>query len=128
MSSAAQLQVIIATGPADPHRAVLGLALAASAAAAGTRVTAYFAMQGAQLLKRENCAQSLLPGYPSAAEFVEIILSSDGVVEYCPNCIDGECAVQFEGRLVEAKVCQLAKPGGMSAVALRMSSMPTVVF
>jgi len=43
-----QLRVIIAAGPEDATRAILGLAMADSACGIGTRVGVYFAMNGAQ--------------------------------------------------------------------------------
>jgi predicted peroxiredoxin len=128
MDSEYQLQVIIASGPDQAQRAILGLSMAASASAAGVRVAIFFAMAGAQLLNATNCSQILVAGFPSVAEFVKILIDSDGAVEYCPNCVDGECAVGFSDKLIKTEVCQLAKPGGMSAFALRMASSSTVVF
>ena len=122
------LQIIVASGPADPKRAVLGLAMAASAASCGRRVQIYFAMDGAQFLLSENCSRIVVDGFPSVSDLVEVVYESGGAILYCPNCLQGQCAPALKPKIVEYSVCHLAKPGGMSAVGMQLGVIPTVVF
>ena len=122
------VQVIIASGPSNAQRAILGLSMAASAAASGKRTYVYMAMEGARCLTQESCSTPLLAGYPTVAEYIQIISSADGTVEYCPSCLGLECALEVKECVKAIPMCHLTKPGGMSSIALRFDHVHTVVF
>jgi predicted peroxiredoxin len=123
-----ELQVIIVSGPDEPRRAIAGLAMAASACCAGTKVGVYMVMDGARCLSTANCTRVLAQGFPTVREFVEVIRESGGAVEYCPACLNEECAVEVKQHVMESEMCRLARPAGMSSFGMRMAQVPTVVF
>jgi predicted peroxiredoxin len=128
MNSGHDLQVLIVAGPEDPRRAILGLSMAASAASTGAKVYVYLVMGGARFLLKENCSRSLVDGYPSVAELVEVVHEGGGTIGYCPNCLDSQCTPNLPGLTEVKSFCHLAHPGGMSTFGMRMTSIPTVVF
>jgi predicted peroxiredoxin len=122
------LQIIIVAGPDQPQRAVLGLSMAAAAAAAGTRVFIYLVMEGARCLLTQNCARSLVDGFPTVAELVAAVHESGGSIAYCPNCLAGQCDPGFRGKTSEQSFCHLGHPSGVSTVAMQLAHIPSVVF
>jgi predicted peroxiredoxin len=123
-----ELQVIIVAGPEDPRRAIAGFAMAASACCAGTKVGVYLVMDAARFVSASNCSKILAQGFPSVREFIEAIHESGGAVEYCPACLNEECAQEVKQHVVETEMCRLARPSGMSSFGMRMAQIPTVVF
>lgn len=128
MPSDAHVQVIIASGPDDPKRVVLGLSLAASAAAANTIVHLFFAMDGARCLLDDNCDRTLVDGYPSVAELLGVIEASGGAIEYCPHCLPTGCTPRF-GAQVRSSTCGCTgAPAGLASYGVHLGDRPTVVF
>ncbi len=122
-----ELQVVIASGPDDPKRVVLGLSMAASAVAAGAYVRLYFVMDGAQWLREEHCSTVAVPGYPPLAELMEAVRMGGGDVEFCPHCVENRCAHVATSSAQEGG-CGCASSAGMAAYGVRMPTTPTVVF
>lgn len=128
MSSDAHVQVIIASGPDDPKRVVLGLSLAVSAAAANTIVHLFFAMDGARCLLDDHCDRTFVDGYPTVAELLGVIETSGGVIEYCPHCLPAGCTPRF-GAQVRSSDCRCAgAPAGLASYGVHLGDRPTVVF
>lgn len=124
------IQVIVASGPADPKRVLLGLSLAAAAASAGTIVRLFLTMDGVQCLDPGVCRRELLAGYPPIADLLEAIHGSGGVIEYCPNCLPQGC----DGRLAKAaggadSPCGCSGvPAGLASYGVRLADYPTFIF
>lgn len=124
--SSQHVQVIIASGTSEPKRLLLGLSLAAGAAAAGTVVNLFFAMDGAQCLAPGVCDATLLEGYPTVSELLGIIKDSGGVIEYCPHCLPTGCPHQPQG--LESSCGCKGIPAGLTSYGVRLADWPTVVF
>lgn len=124
--SSQHVQVIIVSGPDEPKRMMLGLSMAAGAAAAGTLVNVFLAMDGAKCLLPGICDQTLLDGYPSASELLSVVRESGGVVEYCPHCLPTGCTHQTadHGNSCGCK----GVPAGLTSYGVRLADWPTVVF
>lgn len=128
MSTAKKLNVIIAAGPSDSSRALLGLAMASAAAADGIQTSVYFAMAGAQLVSTEHCSTIFVDGFPDIATFIDLITAAGGEVAYCPSCIGGECAGVVSDKLTRRHACDKATPEGMASYARLLVEANTVVF
>ncbi|MDX1982665.1 MAG: DsrE family protein [Bryobacteraceae bacterium] len=123
------LQVILASGPSEPKRLMLGLAMAAAAASSGTIVHMFLVMDGAGCLRSEMCHQELLKGYPPVSELLSVIAQSGGVVEYCPHCLPDGCDASFARPAQQSGTCGCAGiPAGLASYGVRLSSIPSVVF
>ncbi len=127
MSDTAGLQIIIVSGPEDAPRATLGFSVAAAAAACGTPVTLFLAMNGTRWALRSEGNQSAVPGFQPIAQLLDLILAGGGRVEVCSNCLQGLCS--------DSAVCGPRSdhrpgvvPGGMAALAVRMAKASTVTF
>lgn len=124
-----EIQVIIASGPAEPKRLMLGLSMAASAASAGTKVRLFLTMDGARCLSADVCHAQMLDGYPPVAELLAAIHESGGVVEYCPHCMPEGCSELLARPVEAAGPCRCAGvPAGLSSYGVRLADYPTVVF
>lgn len=128
MSTANRLNIIIAAGPADSSRAMLGLAMASAATADGIQTSVYFAMAGAAFVNVENCSRIFVDGFPSVATFVDLITAGGGEVAYCPSCIGGECSNAVLDKLTERHACDKASPEGMASYARLLVEAHTIVF
>jgi predicted peroxiredoxin len=128
MPATSRLNVIIAAGPADSSRALLGLAMASAAAADGIQTSVYFAMSGAELVNADNCTTIFVDGFPSVATFVDLIVAAGGDVAYCPSCIGGECSSDVLDKLTRRHACDKASPEGMASYARLLVEAHTVVF
>lgn len=125
------IQVILVSSPTDePKRLILGLSLAAAAAAAGTEVRIFLAMDAAQCLSSDVCRRELVAGYPPAAELLAVIRESGGLVEYCPHCLPSGCdATLAHAANQHDRLCGCgALPAGLSSYGVRLADYPTVVF
>lgn len=124
--SSQHVQVIIVSGPDEPKRLLLGLSMAAGAAAAGTNVHVFLAMDGARCLQPGVCDQTLLEGYPSVSELLSVVTESGGAVEYCPHCLPTGCThtPAAQGGSCGCK----GVPAGLTSYGVRMADWPTVVF
>lgn len=120
------VQIIIVSGPEDPKRLLLGLSMAAGAAAAGTLVNIFLAMDGARCLLPGVCEATLLDGYPSVSELLAVVKESGGVVEYCPHCLPVGCSHQ---PAAQGSPCGCnGVPAGLTSYGVRLADWPTVVF
>lgn len=128
MSSPTHVQVIIASGPDDPKRVVLGLSLAASAAVADTVVHTFFAMDGARCLMDEVCDRVLVDGYPTVAELLASIEQSGGRIEYCPHCLPTGCTPRFGARVGTSTCGCVGTPAGLASYGVHLGDRATVVF
>lgn len=123
-----QLQVIVVSGPGEPKRLVLGLSMAAAAAAAGTTVRLFLVMDGAACLRADICHRELVQGYPPVSELLTAIEQSGGAVEYCPHCLPEGCDASF-ARPAQGDGCACkGLPAGLSSYGVRLASCPSVVF
>ena len=120
------VQVIIVSGPNEPKRLLMGLSMAAGAAAAGTTVNLFLAMDGAKCLLPEVCERTLLDGYPSVAELLAVVRDCGGAVEYCPHCLPTTCAQHTTGQTATCG-CK-GVPAGLTSYGVRLADWPTVVF
>lgn len=124
--SSDHVQVIIVSGPEEPKRLLLGLSMAAGAAAAGTLVNLFLAMDGAKCLMPGVCERVLLEGYPSVADLLAVVKESGGVVEYCPHCLPTGCA---HAPAEHGASCGCKGiPAGLTSYGVRLADWPTVVF
>jgi len=128
MPTSNRLNIIIAAGPSDASRALLGLAMASAASADGIETSVYFAMAGAQFVNTEHCDKVFVDGFPSVATFIELIIAGGGEVAYCPSCIGGECSGVVLDKLIRRHACDKATPEGMASYARLLVEASTVVF
>ncbi|MFN7918678.1 MAG: DsrE family protein [Bryobacteraceae bacterium] len=124
------VHVIIPSGPGEPKRLMLGLAMAAAAAAAGTVVRVFLIMDGVMCLTPEFCSTELLRGYPPPADLLAAIHEAGGSVEYCPNCLPSGCDAALARATAPAgNACRCAGvPAGLASYGVRLADIPTVVF
>ena len=121
------IQIIISTGPEDTRRATLGFAAAAAAGACGMPVTVFLVLDGARWALLLEGTEVCVAGFPPISELFEAILAAGGRIEVCPTCLDGACGIPSQGR-----ADSMLRPGvnfaGLTAVAVRMTQVPTVTF
>jgi predicted peroxiredoxin len=127
MNDPAELQIIINSGPEDAQRATLGFAAAAAACACGTQVTIFLAMNGARWSLESEGNESAVPGFEPIAKMIAFIQSAGGRIEVCSTCWEGACSDIIEGKRNSPKRDDI-RPQGLTAVALSMIKVPTVVF
>jgi predicted peroxiredoxin len=130
MSTAEQhIQVIIVSGPEEPKKVVMGLSLAASAAAAGKIVHVFLAMDGARCLLDDACERPLVEGYPPVSELLGVIEATGGVVEYCPHCLPSGCVPRFGAQVAIQKSCACGgAPAGIASYGVHLGDRATVAF
>lgn len=129
IQSSQHVQIVIASGTNEPKRVMLGLSMAASAAAAGTTVNVFLAMDGVEWLNPDVCDRVVLEGYPPAAELLSVIHESGGVVEYCPHCLPAGCRVHGQVSAHPLSSCGcVGLPSGLASYGVRLADWPTVVF
>ena len=134
MALTQELQIIISSGPEDP-RATLGFASAVAALACGTQVVVFLVMNGARWALKSVGNESQRPLFQPVSQLLELILESGGRVEVCSNCMNDVCATCLNDVCTasadEARPSEMRAgihPGGLTAVAARMSQIPTVNF
>lgn len=129
MATEQHVQVLIVSGPDEPKKVVLGLSLAASAAAAGKIVHLFFAMDGARCLLDDTCERTLVDGYPTVAEFLGIIEATAGAIEYCPHCLPTGCTPRFGAQVAVQKACGCSgAPAGIASYGVHLGDRATVAF
>ena len=128
MTQAPELQIIISSGPEDP-RSALGFAAAAAAAACHIRVVVFLTLAGAQWASKFLGNESDMPGGQPVSEALALILGSGGRIEVCSSCLGDTC---FTSRKSAGGALSGMRegiyPGGLAAVAARMTQIPTVTF
>ena len=87
------LQVLIASGPDDLDRAVLGFAFALSAAASGANVTVILALQGVVWLDKDiPAAKQSFSGFLPIGDYMDMLKDQGIVIRLCSSCLEGNCA------------------------------------
>ncbi|MCA9620986.1 MAG: DsrE family protein [Myxococcales bacterium] len=127
MTSQPQLQLILATGPETPERAVLALGAALSAAHSGTQVSVVLAMRGAAWASPLVGDDNTLEGYPTVASLIAEVLDAGAEVLGCSSCIDRFCPAPLGAdgqKVLRAGIARV----GLSLVAMRMTERATVTF
>lgn len=122
---AAELHVVVVSGPDDPKRSLLGLSMAAAAVATGSAVSVYLVMDGAQWLREEHCQSAPLAGYPAVVELMDAIREGGGAIEFCQHCVEDRCRHTNGG---DQPSCGCASAAGIAAYGVGMTTTPTVVF
>jgi predicted peroxiredoxin len=121
------LQVIIASGPKDLGRAVLGFAFASSAAVSNIRVKITLALDGiAWAAKNEPAAKKSIHGFSPISQYLGILAKSGADINACSTCIKNACKIK---RGAKSRFNNLTA-AGMSELALATCSgrAYTVVF
>lgn len=119
------LQIIIASGPEDLHRAILGFAMAVSAAVSGVRVIVFLAMRGTVWGTNSAAIRNhVLPGFKSVTEYMEILQENDGEVYMCSTCSELSCPMPInkQNQVPELKLA------GFTEIAIRATGVQTMTF
>lgn len=118
------MQVIIASGPANESRAILGMAYALAAAASNTEVTVFFTMEGAAWTDTAHGHSRPVPGFESINDYWNLLTEAGAVMEGCHSCV--------ENYRNGSQSTSEQRPGmvtsGLSAAAMRGSIVHTTVF
>lgn len=124
MKNSDSLQILIAVGPEDPHRALLGFACGAAAAASGIEVVVFLVMRGSAWASPSTWGQVNIPGFEGMKDYIDIIEESGGRIEACSTCVGSSCPIPIQ----KSEVAESVSMGGLTSVAIRMTTTPTVVF
>ncbi len=134
MVLAPQLQIIISSGPEDP-RATLGFAAAMAASACDTPVVIFLVMNGVRWALKSAGNEAQRPGFQPIAQMLDLIQASNGRIEVCSNCLNEACSTCTDevcsatsDQMKPGDIREGIHPGGLTAVAVRMSQIPTVTF
>ena len=117
-----QLQVIIASGPKDLGRAVLGLAFSVSAVVSNIRVKVILTLDGvAWAVKNEPTARKNVNGFSTISEYMNILTKNGADISVCSACQKNACINRRKTKL---------PPVGLSELVLATCSgrAYTVVF
>jgi len=121
------LQVIIASGPKDLGRAVLGFAFGASAAVSNIRVKIILTLDGtAWAGKKEPAAVKSVNGFSPISEYMSILSESGADISMCSTCAKNACITKRKANKHLSKM----PAAGLSELALAMchGGAYTVVF
>ncbi len=134
MDQTPELQIIISSGP-DDSRATLGFAAATAAMACGEQVVIFLVLNGARWALKEVGNQPQQAGFQPVSQMLEMIMASGGRVEVCSNCLNDACSsclneicIATPDGIRPSDMREGVHPGGLAAVAVRMSQIPTVSF
>lgn len=90
-----ELQVIIASGPDNHHRATMGFAFAASAAVSGMNVLTVLAGDGVIWIRKdESAAQKKVDGFEAVRDYIKVLVEQKTDVCLCSTCAQGGCTPQ----------------------------------
>jgi predicted peroxiredoxin len=88
------LQVIIASGPRDLGRAVLGFAFAVSAVVSNIRVKVILTLNGvAWTVKNEPAARKRVNGFSPISEYLSILAKNGADISTCSTCAKNACCI-----------------------------------
>jgi predicted peroxiredoxin len=120
------LQVIIASGPKDLGRAVLGFAFGVSAVVSNINVKIILTLDGVTwAAKKEPAAQKKINGFGTISEYMNILAENGAAIKLCSTCANNICSTQ------KAKMNYQELPmTGLSELVLSTcrTRIPTVVF
>jgi predicted peroxiredoxin len=86
------LQILIASGPENLGRAVLGFAFALAAAASGANVTVILTLQGVVWLDKDvPSAKQSFGGFLSIGDYMDMLKDRGVVTRLCSSCLEGNC-------------------------------------
>ena len=89
------LQVIIASGPRDLGRAVLGFAFGTTAAVSNIRVKIILTLDGvAWAIKNEPAARKSVNGFSPISEYMSILAKNGADISACSTCTKNACMMQ----------------------------------
>jgi predicted peroxiredoxin len=109
------LQVIIASGPENLGRAVLGFAFSVSAAVSNIRVKVILTLDGvAWSAKNEPAARKSVNGFSPISEYMSILAKNGAEIGVCSTCVKNACAAR---RKANRRYVELP-PVGLSEVVL----------
>ena len=118
------LQIIIASGPDEAPRAVLGFATAVSASVSNLKVYVFLAMGGASWAVENSDNNILVPGFSSINEYINILLENGVSIEVCSTCVNNACAASTSGNKLRKGV----EIVGLVTITSRISECETVTF
>ena len=125
MDEKAGLQIIICSGPEDARRATLGFAAALAARACGMPVSLFLVMDGTRWALPSEGNGPEAEGFPLVAQLLDAIVAAGGRIEVCSTCVESACSAAPDHASALRSGIGF---GGLAAVAIRMSQMPTVTF
>ncbi len=121
------LQVIVPSGPESAERAVLGFAMALSAAASGDEVVVFLTMHGAAWAAPEHPTVRAVPGFQDPAYYLELLAQSGVRLEACTSCVENFCDSP-RGPDGQRMIRDGMVHAGLSTAAIRATKTQTVVF
>jgi len=121
------LQIIITSGKDNIHKAVLGFASAASAAASGSKVLVYLTMNGAHWASETTGNDIELEGWQPIADYIDIILELDSCVKVCTTCAKYYCPAPVDKN--DNKILRKGiEMEGLASMTLRLEKVPSISF
>ncbi len=85
--------VLIASGPEDLGRAVLGFTFALSAVSSGVPVTVILTLNAMAWLNEDIPEiRETVNGFPAIAETMELLRENGVVIRLCSSCVDNTCS------------------------------------
>jgi predicted peroxiredoxin len=121
------LQVIIASGPKDLGRAVLGFAFGVSAVVSNIRVKVILTLDGvAWIVKNEPAARKSVNGFSPISEYMSILTKNGAAISVCSTCANNACITRQKAKKRYAKL----PSAGLSELVLATCNdrVSTVVF
>ena len=86
------LQILIASGPEDLGRAVLGFAFALAAAASGANVIVILTLQGVVWLDKDvSSAKQSFGGFLPIGDYMDMLKDRGVAIRLCSSCLEGNC-------------------------------------
>lgn len=120
------LQIIIASGHEHLKKAVLGFAIAASAAAMNMRVVIFLSMDGIEWAKDCEWLHKKIPEHKSIKEYIDSFILMGGRLEVCTSCLPNP---QSLGASPLSSPCiEEYHLAGLTEVVLRTQCTQTLVF
>ncbi|MBF0289304.1 MAG: DsrE family protein [SAR324 cluster bacterium] len=123
--SGLDLQIIIASGLRDIHRAVLGFATALASAVSDVKVIVFLTMEGAVWADENEGNTVQVEGFETISKYISLLQEANIQIEACSSCIKNFCPAmkKEDGKMREGIILS-----GLSTAAIRTSEVRTVVF